>query len=127
MWSTSTQKEQFYSKLKTVKKSNNRLISCEHLELVKKYLSDQHQQNFNCDDDMDDVVAKRIKNKIKRSKFTLVNMGHETNVVYTWKKKSGDNELVRETENSGNEVGNSSLKCLSQVSVCPYTLELYTY
>ena len=92
MWSTSRQKEQFYSKLKTIKKSNNRLISCEHLELVKKYLSDQHQQNFNCDDDMDDVVAKRVKNKIKRSKLTLVNMGHETNVVYTWKKKSGDNE-----------------------------------
>ena len=58
MWSTNTHKKQFYSKLKTIKKSNNRLISRDHLELVKKYLSDQHQQNFNCDDDADDVVAK---------------------------------------------------------------------
>ena len=37
MLSTNTHKEQFYSKLKTIKKSNNRLISREHLELVKKY------------------------------------------------------------------------------------------
>ena len=35
MPSTSTHKEQFYSKLKTIKKSNNQLISREHLELVK--------------------------------------------------------------------------------------------
>ena len=55
---SSTHKKQFYSKLKTIKKSNNRLISREHLELGKKYLSDQHQQNFNCDDDVNDAVAK---------------------------------------------------------------------
>ena len=65
MSSTNTHKEQFCSKLKSIKKSNNRLISREHLELVKKYLSDQHQQNFSCDDNMDDVVAKRIKKRIK--------------------------------------------------------------
>ena len=65
MSSTNTHKEQFCSKLKAIKKSNNRLISCEHLELVKKYLSDQHQQNFSCDDNMDDAVAKRIKKRIK--------------------------------------------------------------
>ena len=41
MSSTNTNKEQFYSKLKTMKKSNNRLISREHLELMEKYLSDQ--------------------------------------------------------------------------------------
>ena len=35
MSSTSTHKEQFYSKLKTIKKSKNQLISHEHLELVK--------------------------------------------------------------------------------------------
>ena len=34
----------------------------------------------------------KIKKKIKRNKFTLVNMGAETNVVYTWKEKSGNNE-----------------------------------
>ena len=45
MPSTSTHKEQFDSKLKTINKSNNRLICRKHLELVKKYLSDQHQQN----------------------------------------------------------------------------------
>ena len=32
---SSTHKKQFYSKLKTIKKSNNRLISREHLELGK--------------------------------------------------------------------------------------------
>ena len=57
MSSASTHKEQFYFKLKTVKNSNNRLISREHLELVKKYLSDQHQQNLSCDDDVDDVAS----------------------------------------------------------------------
>ena len=51
-------------------------------------MSDQHQQNFNCDHDMDDAVAKRIKKRIKRNKFTLVNMGAETNVC-TLKKEAG--------------------------------------
>ena len=67
MLSTNTHKEQFYSKLKATKKSNNRLISREHLELVRKYLSDQHQKNFCCDDDDDDdAVAKRIKKRNKK-------------------------------------------------------------
>ena len=105
MSSTNTHKEQFYSKLKTIKKSSNGLISREHLELVKKYLSDQHQQNFNCDDDVDDAVAKRIKKRIKRNKFTLVNMGAETNVVCTLKKEAGDSEEAKEVGNSGNKVG----------------------
>ena len=43
MSSTNTHEEQFYSKLKTIKKANNWLISREHLDLVKKYLSDQLQ------------------------------------------------------------------------------------
>ena len=68
----STHKEQFYSKLKTIKNSNNLLINSERLEVVKKYLSDQHQQNFSCDDNEDDAVAKMIKKRIKRNKFALV-------------------------------------------------------
>ena len=71
MSNTSTNKEQFYSKLKAIKKSNNQLISRESLEFVKKYLSDQHQQYFSCDYDVDDLAAKRIKKKIKRNKFTI--------------------------------------------------------
>ena len=104
MSSTNTHKEQFYSKLKAIKKSNSQLISREHLELVKKYFSGQHQ-NFNCDYDVDDAVAKRIKKRIKRNKFTLVNMGAETNVVCTLKKEAGDCEETNEIRNSGNKVG----------------------
>ena len=95
MSSTNTHKEQFYSKLKTIKKSNSRLISREHLELVKKYMSDQHQQSFNCDDDVDDAVAKRIKERIKRNKFMLVNMGAETNVVCILNEEVGDIEEAK--------------------------------
>ena len=87
MSSTSTHKKQFYSKLKFIKKSNNRLISREHLELVKKYLSNQHQENFSYDDNVNDTVAKTIKKRIKGNKFTLVNMGVETNVVCALKKE----------------------------------------
>ena len=36
-----TYKEQFYSKIITIKKFINHLISREHLEMVKKYFSDQ--------------------------------------------------------------------------------------
>ena len=108
MSSTNTQKEQFYSKLKTIKKSSNRLMSREHLHLVKKYLSDPHQQNFNYDHDVDDAVAKRIKKRIKRNNFMLVNMGAETNVVTTLKKEAGDCEEANEIGNSGNKVGRST-------------------
>ena len=105
MLSTNTHKEQFCSKLKTTKKSKNQLIRQEHLELVKKYLSDQ-PQNISCDDNVEDTVAKRIKKRIKRNKFMLVNMGAETNVVCTLKKESGnDREEPGEIGNSGNKVG----------------------
>ena len=104
MLSTNTHKEQFYSKLKTTKKSKNRLIRREHLELVKKYLSDQ-PQNISCDDNVEDTVAKRIKKRIKRNKFMLVNMGAETNVLCTLKKKADDSEEPGEIANSGNKVG----------------------
>ena len=74
-------------------------------KLVKKYFSDQHQQNFSCDDDVDDAVSKRIKKRIKRNKFTLVNMGAETNVVYTLKKEAGDSEEAGEIGKSDIKVG----------------------
>ena len=104
MSSTNTYKEQFYSKLKTIKKSNNQLISRENLELVKKYLSDQ-RQNISCDGDVDDTVAKMIRKTIKRNKFMLVNMGAETNVLCTLKKKADDSEEPGEIGNSANKVG----------------------
>ena len=125
MSSTNTHKEQFYSKLKTIKKSNNRLISREHLELVKKYLSDQ-PQNINSDDDVDDAVAKRIKKRIKRNKFTLVNVGAETNVVCTLKKEAGDREKPGETGNSGNKVGSYLASFVSVISVSGCFLVLPT-
>ena len=93
--STNTYEEQFYSKLKIIKKSNNRLISREHLELGKKYLSDR-PQSISCDDGVDDAVAKRIKKRIKKNKFMLVNMGAGTNVVCTLKKEAGDSEEPEE-------------------------------
>ena len=57
---------------------------------------------------MDDAVAKRIKKRIKRNKFTLVNMGAETNVVCTLKKEAGDSEEAKDIGNSGNRVGRGS-------------------
>ena len=61
-------------------------------------------QNISCDDDVDDAVAKRIKKKMKRNEFTLVNMGAETNVVCTLKKEAGDSEEPGEIGNFGNKV-----------------------
>ena len=66
--------------------------------MVKKCLSNQHQQNFCCDDDVHDVVVKRTK----KNKLTLVNIEAETNVVCTLKNMSGDSEEAREIGNSGN-------------------------
>ena len=103
MSSTNTHKEQFYSKLKTIKESNNRLISQEHLELVKKYLSDQ-PKNISCEDDVDDAVSKRIKKRIKRNKSVLVSMGTESNVACTLKKETSDSEEPGGISNSGNKV-----------------------
>ena len=88
----------------TIKKSNNRLISCEDLDLFKKYLSDQ-PQNFSCDDDVDAAVAKTIKKRIKRNKIGLVNTGGETNVVCRLKKETGDFEEAGEIGNPGTKVG----------------------
>ena len=52
---------------------------------------------------MDDAVAKRIKKRIKRNKFTLVNMGAEANVVCILNKEAGDSEEAKEIGNSGNK------------------------
>ena len=57
---------------------------------------------------MDDAVAKRIKKRIKRNKFTLVNMGAETNVVCTLKKEAGNSEEAKDIGNSGDRVGRGS-------------------
>ena len=46
-----------------------------------------------------------LKKRIKRNKFTLVNMGLKTNVVCTLKKEAGDSEEPGEIGNSGNKVG----------------------
>ena len=54
---------------------------------------------------MDDAVAKRIKKRIKRNKFTLVKLGAETNVVFILNKEAGDSEEAKEIGNSGNKVG----------------------
>ena len=42
---------------------------------------------------------------MKRNKFTLVNVGAETNVVCACKKEAGDGEETGEIANSGNKVG----------------------
>ena len=74
---------------------------------MKKYLSDQHQQNFSYDDDVDDVVAKRIKKRIKSNEKFMVNMGAETNVVYTLKKEAGDSEEISSLNISQIQISNS--------------------
>ena len=47
----------------------------------------------------------RTKKRINRNKFTLVNMGAETNVVCTLKKEAEDSEETEETGKSDNKVG----------------------
>ena len=59
---------------------------------MKKILSDQQQQHFSCDDDVDNL-AKRIKKRIKRNEYT-VNMGAETKVVCTRKKEAENSEEI---------------------------------
>ena len=58
MLNKNTDKEQFEN-YQEVKQSANQLW-IRVLKVVKKYLFDQHQQNFSCDDDMEDAVVKRI-------------------------------------------------------------------
>ena len=79
-------------------------------------MSDQ-PQNFSCGDDVDDAVAKRIKKRIKRNTFTLVNMGAETNAVCTLKKEAGNSEEAGEIGSSGNKVGTWLASCVSVISV----------
>ena len=73
---------------------------------MEKYSSDQYQQNFSCDDDAYDAVAARIKKRIKRNKFTLVNIGAEKKLVCIMKKEARGSKEAGEVRNSGNNVGN---------------------
>ena len=102
--STSTHKEQFSLKLKTIKKSNNRLISGKRLELLNIYLT---SVNSTSAVSMTCVVAKRIKKRIKKNKFNLVNMGAETNVVCTLKQEGGDSEDISSLNISQIQIPNS--------------------
>ena len=102
--STSTHKEQFSLKLKTIKKSNNRLISGKRLELLNIYLTSINRTSAVS---MTCVVAKRIKKRIKKNKFNLVNMGAETNVVCTLKEEGGDSEDISSLNISQIQIPNS--------------------
>ena len=102
--STSTHKEQFSLKLKTIKKSNNRLISGKRLELLNIYLTSINRTSAVS---MTCVVAKRIKKRIKKNKFNLVNMGAETNAVCTLKEEGGDSEDISSLNISQIQIPNS--------------------
>ena len=58
MLNRNTDKEQFKNYQEVKQPANQSWIRV--LKVVKKYLFDQHQQNFSCDDDMEDAVVKRI-------------------------------------------------------------------
>ena len=75
---------------------------------------------------MDHAVAERIEKRIKRNKFTLVNVGAETNVVCTLKKEAGDSEEPGEIRNSGNKVDSYLASFVSVISVSGYFLVLPT-
>ena len=58
MLNRNTDKEQFKNYQEVKQLANQSWIRV--LKVVKKYLFDQHQQIFSCDDDMEDAVVKRI-------------------------------------------------------------------
>ena len=68
-------KKQFYSKLKTTKKINSRLINRKDLELIRRFLSNSEEKSTK--------VSKSFKKKIRRNNFKIVNMGADSNVVCT--------------------------------------------
>ena len=68
-------KKQFYSKLKTTKKINSRLINREDLELIRRFLSNSEQESSK--------VSKNLKKRIRRNNFKIVDMGADSNVVCT--------------------------------------------
>ena len=68
-------KKQFYSKLKTIKKINRRLINRKDLELIRRFL-------LNCEEE-NSKVSKSFKKRIRRNNFKIVNMGADINVVCT--------------------------------------------
>ena len=67
--------KQFYSKLKTTKKINSRLINREDLELIRRFLSNSEEESSK--------VSKNLKKRIRRNNFKIVNMGADSNVVCT--------------------------------------------
>ena len=68
-------KKHFYSKLKTTKKINSRLINCEDLELTRRFLSNSEEESTK--------VSKSFKKRIRRNNLKIVNMGGDSNVVCT--------------------------------------------
>ena len=68
-------KKQFYSKLKTTKKINSRLINREDLELIRRFLSNSEEKSTK--------VSKSFKKRIRRNNFKVVNMGADSNVLCT--------------------------------------------
>ena len=68
-------KKQFYSKLKTSKKINSRLINRDDLELIRRFLSNSEEKSTK--------VSKSFQKRIRRNNFKIVNMGADSNVVCT--------------------------------------------
>ena len=66
-------RKQFYSKLKTTKKINSRLINREDLELIRRFLSNSEEDSSK--------VLKSFKKRIRRNNSKIVNMGADSNVV----------------------------------------------
>ena len=86
MSSTSTHKEQFYSKLKM-----------RRIQIVMS-IGVGEKKMWSCDDDVQDL-AKRIKKKIKRN--------GSTNVVCTMKKEAGNSEEILSLNISQIQICNS--------------------
>ena len=67
--------KQFYSKLKIIKKINSRLINRGDLKLIRRFL-------LNCEEE-NSKVLKGFKELARRNNFKIVNMGADSNVVFT--------------------------------------------
>ena len=57
-------KKQFYSKPKTTKKINSRLINREDLELIRRFLSNSEEESSK--------VSKSFEKRIRRNNFKIV-------------------------------------------------------
>ena len=85
-------KKQFYSKLKTTKKINSRLINREDLKLIRRFLSNSEEESGK--------VSKSFKKRIRRNIFKIVNIGADSNVVSTLVASSS----VTDEENSRRQI-----------------------